>query len=328
MKTAYQRYIDFEDNLLARYAAHPVISGFGRLSNNEIVEYLLQLGHLSSVFVMWYEQAKQGLQREDAKDVVRHILRDEIPRDAPTHQDDRISDLVRFGVPRARALNARPTRRTKQMIAQLFELTRYPQSDFDLRVMIVLRVDGELLVAEQYRPIVATMQERFGVTPGESLFYAPHFYHDQKKILEGTSHSDAFDSLLESMITDEHTFAVATEAAETAFSIRYHLLDQFTTSFRVQRGVRVVALATSIAAALLLSFYGGSNYLENRDTHTRGQALAVSEEGGQSYARALCDFYLDCDRRLATWARETGDLRYLAAVGTERTPQAVWGPGP
>lgn len=235
MKTAYQCYIEFEDELLARYAAHPTVAGFDRLSNDAVVAYLLQLGHLSSVFVMWYEQAKLGLQRQGAKEIVRRILRDEIPQDAPTHQDNRVSDLVRFGIPLARVLSARPTRHTKLAITELFKLTRYPQPDHELRTMVVLRVGGELLVAEQYRPIVASMSERFGVDPEESLFYTPHFRHDQKNAVGFIGHSDAFDALLESVVMDEYTLDVALKAAGDAWSARYHFLDQFTKRFRVRR---------------------------------------------------------------------------------------------
>ena len=145
----YQRYAEFEDGLIARYAAHPIIRRFSQLSYQAAIDYLLQLGHLSVVFVKWYEQAKLGLTREDAKEVVRHILRDEIPSNAPTHQDDRIYDLERFGLFREEALNSKPTRHTERMIARLFGLTKYPQTDQDLRVMVSLRVAGELLVAEQ-----------------------------------------------------------------------------------------------------------------------------------------------------------------------------------
>ena len=43
------------------------------------------------------ERAKFPFENEAIREAARHILRDEIPVDGPTHQDNRVSDLKMLG---------------------------------------------------------------------------------------------------------------------------------------------------------------------------------------------------------------------------------------
>lgn len=224
MANYFDLYNEFEDRLVREFHGHDLWRQFDFLNHARFIHLLLQLGHLSRDFVPWYERAKQGLEMESAKEVLRNILRDEIPRDAPTHQDDRLADLERLGVSKQQALNTRATSRTKKTILRLKALVRYPQSDYDLRVMVTLRIAGEILVAETYRHIVPALMRRFKMSPEESRFYYPHLVHDEK---EAGGHTDSFNAVLNKLITDTRTLHVARESARNAFEVRLAFYDQF-----------------------------------------------------------------------------------------------------
>lgn len=70
------RYNEYENSLIREFHRHQFFKNFSRLANETVIRFLLQLGYLSAEFVKWYERAKQGFEAEDAKEVVRHILRD------------------------------------------------------------------------------------------------------------------------------------------------------------------------------------------------------------------------------------------------------------
>lgn len=225
VKALKWEYDAHEDDLVRRFHEHPFWLGFQNLSNDQILSFLLQTGHLSTDFVRWYEVAKLGMESDEAKEVVRRILRDEIPQQGPTHQDNRLADLWRMGVSKEKAVCTEATPKTRQTLREMHGLVRFPQEDYDLRVLIALRVFGEILVAETYRRVVGCMEKQFGLTVEESVFYAPHFFHDKKDGEDG--HTQAFDELLSQLICDERTVAVASETATRAFKVRFDFHDQF-----------------------------------------------------------------------------------------------------
>lgn len=297
------------------------------LSVDAFIAYLLQLGHMAQQFVKWYETAKLGLDSERAKEVIRTILRDEIPQHGPTHQDDRLYDLGLMGVSKERALTMPMSRTTRKIVARMYDLIRYPRDHYDLRVLVTLRVTGEVLVAEQYRHVVEEMQRRFGITPAQSRFYYPHYAHDLKG-QEGEGHSDAFDTLLESLITDEHMLAVAKEAAKKAFQIRYGFHSQFLPRRRLaQAGMRVTRWMAAAAAAVLIVVIG-SRTLFRMNALTDGLQREREQRLVMEGHMAANEWLRECDARLIEWYRKTGDARWLAKVGTPDGPRELWGDGP
>lgn len=321
MNNFFEQYSAFENGLIRRFGRHPLWRGFSTLSNDIFVNLLLQLGHLSNNFVGWYEQAKQGLTREDAKEVLRVILRDEIPRDLPTHQDDRLFDLMQIGVAKERALNTRASATTDKTVRRLRELVRYPQPDHDLRVMVTLRIAGEVLVAETYRHVVPALTTRFGIAPEASRFYYPHWVHDEK---DADGHTDSFDALLSDLITNERTLAVAKEAAEEAYAVRAAFYDQFTTRHRVMRGVvRVLQVAAVLMVVLV-----GARALPLYQAASHGVKQHEWSEFLASLAPEARQFYVDCDKSLVARAARESDTDYLEVIGTAQACKREWGPGP
>ncbi len=309
---------------MREFHRHPFFQNFARLANEVVIRFLLQLGYLSAEFVKWYERAKQGFEAEDAKEVVRHILRDEIPQGAPTHQDERVYDLERMGVLKKRALNTAASPLTRTTVRKLYKLVGYPQADYDLRVLITLRVFGEILVAETYGYIVGSMKERFGLTAEQSRFYAPHYYHDQKEGADD-GHTGEFDALLARLICDEQKLAVAKDAAHKAFEARCSFHNQFTTSYHFASAFRQIA---AVAACAVLTIFVGihaNDFYKQAAREGARQEWAVFLASVEPEGRA---FYLDCDRRLAEQAQKTGDLAYLRNIGTMEASRECWGYGP
>ncbi len=225
--TYWQRYSAFEDELRRRFHQHPICDKMRDWSDHKFQYYLIQIGFIAQNFVKWYEVAKLALDDERAKEVVRAILRDEIPQSGPTHQDNRLHDLQLMGVTKQQLLSAKPSPESKAAVDQLFLLVR-PSQDFnDLRILVALRVAGEVLVAEQYDPIVREMYRRFEVFyANPSLFYEPHREHDRKGGLE-KGHTAMFDEVLASFLVDEASLEDAMVQAQVAFNIRYGMQDQF-----------------------------------------------------------------------------------------------------
>lgn len=220
------RYNAHEDRLINLFSEHSSLTSIQDWTDEAFIALLLQLGHLSTTFVTWYEQTKLCIRDERAKELIRRILRDEIPRDAPTHQDDRVADLELINVSREKTLCTSATSTTQQTIRSLKRLTSYRADDCDLRLLVTLRIAGEVLVGETYRFIVPQLEHRFGLTAEHSRFYVPHFVHDRKDADQG-GHTQAFDALLTEWITDETTLAIAIKAADAAFRVRYAFYNQF-----------------------------------------------------------------------------------------------------
>lgn len=226
MNTFAFQYNEYENLLIAEFNRHPFFQSISDRSNEEFISFLLQLGFLSMEFVKWYEQTKLAMESEEAKELVRSILCDEIPGTAPTHQDDRLLDLQMIRVEKKRILGSCASACTRSTVRGMYKAVRYTEhAHHDLRVLVFLRIFGELLVGETYTLIVRELERRFKMRPEESRFYAPHAHHDSKK--EGGSHAERFARILEKFIVDVETLRIAQLAAQRAFTFRYRFYTQF-----------------------------------------------------------------------------------------------------
>jgi hypothetical protein len=316
--TLFGRYSQFEDGLIRQFHAHPLYRSFHKLSRGQFINYLLQIGFIAQNFVKWYETAKLGMQSETAREVIRHILRDEIPQSGFTHQDDRLYDLTLIGVSTEQVRNVVPSGVTCRTIERLYELVRYPQEDYDLRVMITLRVAGEVLVAEQYQHIVRYMRVNFGIQPSQSRFYFPHWKHDLKgaKSEGSAGHTDSFDQLLESMLTDERKLEVAMDAARKAFQARSGIHDQF-----VRKPSRILLQTVTAVVALVLTMFIGTSLYQKVTKPSYYQFLSTLDPKARS-------FYLDLEIALIRRAQSGIDVQNLHRIGTAKYASEVWGDWP
>ena len=219
----------FSGAMLLGYSRHEFLGRMSGLSNGAFISYLLERGHISEEFVKWNERAKLGMESEEAREIVRKILRDEIPAQGPTHQDDRIYDLEMIGVSKEKILNHRPSWWTRWTIRRLYRGLRYPQSHYDLRTVVFLRMAGEILVGETYAYVWSELTRRFELTPEQSRFYYPHYDHDHKRMsaLDSQGHTEVSTDFLKSAIINSETLSAATAAADNAFRIVYQFHNQF-----------------------------------------------------------------------------------------------------
>ncbi|MBI2476063.1 MAG: hypothetical protein HYV67_02385 [Candidatus Taylorbacteria bacterium] len=310
----FQQYSQFEDGLIRKFHSHRFYRTFSQLTREQFIDYLLQIGVLSENFVKWYETAKLGMASEVAYEVIRHILRDEIPQNAPTHQDDRLYDLNLIGVSTERVRNVKPSEVTSKTVERLYELVRYPQEDYDLRIMVTLRIAGEVLVAEQYQHVIRYMRVNLGIAGSQSRFYFPHWQHDLKgaKVEGEPGHTDSFDKLLESMITDERKLEVAMDAAKKAFEARSGIHDQF-----VRKPTRFLLRTAGVAVALLLTLFMGTSVYQKMAKPSYYEFLASLPPGARN-------FYLDLEISLIERARAGIDVKNLHRIGTSKYASEVW----
>ena len=226
----FQKFSIFEDELIKKYNEHSFYKKIDSLSNETFRKFVIQIGFVSFEFVKFLERAKFPFENEAIREAARHILRDEIPVDGPTHQDNRISDLRMLGFTLDEILNTPATNDTKKTIDGYYSLVKYPQENYDLKVLTAVRVIGEVLVGETYRHVVEQMVKRFGLNPDKSLFYTFHWKHDQKGgtgDAGGEGHTEYYDKVMQEMLTDEAKLQIAKDSAQKAFQVRCDFHNQF-----------------------------------------------------------------------------------------------------
>ena len=158
------KYHEFEDKLIYQFNNHEFYAKiFPKFSKDDFIKYILQLGHISFEFVKFIERAKLPLKSEIGKETIRKILRDEIPAKGPTHQDNRFSDLIRIGLSPNQILNTLPTKETLKVLGQYYDAINYPQEYYDIKIIMFLRVIGEVLVGETYKHVVTGLKKHFNL---------------------------------------------------------------------------------------------------------------------------------------------------------------------
>lgn len=92
----------FEDELIERYAQHPVLANIAQLSDEDFTAILLQRRFLSLAFTPAYDLAIDLLRDEEGLRIARVILREEYPdsHGMRSHREDMTADMYRLGVSR------------------------------------------------------------------------------------------------------------------------------------------------------------------------------------------------------------------------------------
>ncbi len=225
-----------EDELLARFTAHPVFTQIERLTQPAFLEVLLQRRFLSLMFPVMYDIGIDGLTDPSAIRLVREILREEYPDPSgatPSHREDLVTDLLALGATKAQILACRPTAVTAAVVERTFALMADAAArTSDLEVMTILRFWGEVLVSVEYGEFWRRMAPQFEGAGTRSCFYGPHHHHDGRDPLgtatdAATTHSGRLGVSLVRLLADdagEERF-VATE--ERVLALRLDFYDQF-----------------------------------------------------------------------------------------------------
>lgn len=176
----------FEDGLIERFRAHPVLANLDRLDDGNFRAVLLQRRFLSLAFTPAYDLAIDLLTDEPGRKIARVILREEYPGskgDVPSHREDMKEDLLALGVTRAELVEARPTPATQQAIVNTLDVISEAGrgEHADAQLLTILRFWGEVLVSVEYGELWPRMASRLTDSgKNRSRFYYPHLVHDAK----------------------------------------------------------------------------------------------------------------------------------------------------
>lgn len=214
------RIDNYDEAFLQTFRESSGIPHLARLTNSGLENTLLQRRFLSLAFTPFYDIAIGGLEDEEAKQVARELIREEYPRNAPSHREDLAADLLRIGLTKERILSSRPTPQTLQTIEGLFGLVSFYDRNYDIKVLGALKFAGELLVVEEYKAIVAELQKRDILRPQDSKFYVLHMEHDDE-------HSNRFNRILNRLIRTYKQLEIYTQSAERACDVKARFYRQF-----------------------------------------------------------------------------------------------------
>ncbi|MFD4244487.1 hypothetical protein ACFWP3_23260 [Streptomyces sp. NPDC058525] len=230
----------FEDELIGRYAQHPVLADIAGLPDEDFAAVLLQRRFLSLAFTPAYDLAIDLLRDEEGLRIARVILREEYPdsRGMRSHREDMTADMYRLGVSREALVHTRPTPATRRAIDATFDLIADAgtREDSDLRVLTILRFWGEILVSVEYGRLWERMEPLL-VQDGENVsrFYYPHHQHDAKSEslatadLLAVTHADRLATRVRAYLGTggERAADSFRETEERSLAIKVGFYDQF-----------------------------------------------------------------------------------------------------
>lgn len=236
---ALDRLDAFEDDLVERFDAHPVLANIALLSEDAFAEVLLQRRFVSHAFTPCYDLAIDLLSDEVGLRIARVILREEYPDShghTRSHREDMTEDLRQLGIPQRTIRTSRPSATTRKVILDSLEMIAEAgaEPDADVRMLTLLRFWGEILVSVEY----GRLWERMGplLTQGgenRSRFYYPHYSHDAKATplarvsLLSTTHADRLGRRLSELLAREPSSDGFEEMEKRSLRLKTDFYDQF-----------------------------------------------------------------------------------------------------
>jgi hypothetical protein len=225
-----------EAQLLERFTAHPWLRELQSLPQAEFMRMLLQRRFLSLVFTAMYDIAIDALVDPTAVKLVREILREEYPDasgNTPSHREDLVHDLIALGATRAQILACRPTDVTASVVTETLTQMCDAAADLsDVKVLTILRLWGEILVAVEYGEYWKRMEAQFAGAGVQSQFYVGHLHHDGREPLATASdssdtHSGRMGACLKRLLDDDAAVEQFHEVEEQVIALRLRFYDQF-----------------------------------------------------------------------------------------------------
>lgn len=231
----FQQFSQHEDGLLKKYEEHPLFTGITNLSDEQFLHVLTQYGEgISANFVKFLETALRQIKTTSAQEAIRQILRDEIPKVGPTHQEMRSKACERIGITPQQLASTKLTPQTEATINSYYEVITSPDrkwSNRDLGLTTFVRVIGESLVGVVYRVFTQEIVRRFGVQEHEVEFYSFHWHHDEKggKPVDGAEigHTEYYDIAMADLLKSKADLEEAKSIADLALDIRWKFQNQF-----------------------------------------------------------------------------------------------------
>lgn len=220
-----------EKRLLSRLIDHPVLQHPDALSDERLMDVLLQRRFISMIFTPVYDMGIDALSTQAALDVAREIVREEYPAGKPSHREDLIRDLVALGATKHQILACRPTPSTTSMLVETLELMGEAAAGGDeVRVLGMLRFWGEVVVAVEYGQFWKALAPHFSTEERPSRFYQTHHRHDGCEPLATASaktHSGRLGVCLRELLITPNTADAVSQLEARIVESRLRFYDQF-----------------------------------------------------------------------------------------------------
>ncbi len=138
----FKSFSYYEDELLHKYERNKLFANIAQFSDEEFMNVLTQYGEgISANFVKFLETALRQINNKKAQQAIVAILRDEIPRSGPTHQQMRTQSLARIGIEPTQLVKTTLTQQTQKTINNYFDvICNHEYRDRDLALTTFVRV--------------------------------------------------------------------------------------------------------------------------------------------------------------------------------------------
>lgn len=221
-----------EEELLGRLRVHPVLNNIESRPDEQLLELLLQRRFISMIFTPVYDMGIDALTNADALKVAREIVREEYPIDEPSHREYLVDDLTALGATKSQILGCRPTPATTATLVDTLGLMADAATDTtDLRVLAMLRLWGEVVVAVEYGELWnRRIRSQFRSPSRPSVFYKEHYSHDGCEPLSTASsktHSGRLGICLRDMVSNQSSLSAFIDVETHVIETRLEFYDQF-----------------------------------------------------------------------------------------------------
>ncbi|HYC83217.1 MAG TPA: hypothetical protein VEB60_01560 [Candidatus Paceibacterota bacterium] len=231
---------------MENYRKHRFFQEFMSQSPSRFQDYLLQLEHVSQRFAEFYRGGKTSISDPETERIIEEMIKDDLALKGK-EGGNRTHDLTELaGVT---ALKTPPSVQTRAFLEELLSLpdscppkpprkkdrggNRAEPSDEEkhrqhLWTVVVLRVAGEILPAEQFRLILDYLEQKMGVDRRQTRYFLPKYELIRKDVRRTDgSHGHRFDKLVDKLIRNERDLDLAKQAVDIACRVRSEFHDQF-----------------------------------------------------------------------------------------------------
>jgi len=239
--------MSFKETLVAmeqETANRALLSGtiLGRIDqhdDHEIAQILKQRRYLTFLFTPMCEYFLCSLDDQAGRDIVADIALEELgllgdkgvkkesPPKVKSHRQAFLAELSNLRVEKEEALNCRPTKKTRCVMARMANYIFLLGTKADLEQLIFLRFSGEFMTGIEFKHIYDRLVALKILTRSKSTFLFPHLDYDVFALNGGASHADRYLPMIEERLRTRGEWTRARKVMEKAAKIRREFYLQF-----------------------------------------------------------------------------------------------------
>jgi hypothetical protein len=242
-----REFNEFELDLIEIFTSHEIFRNIDLINWNDFILILIQRRFLSKSVINIYEEAIDLLSNQQAKQVIRSLIKEEFVRNAKgdplrSHRELLFQDLLNLGATKEQILNSSESEVTKSTIKECINILSidFGEDRFELGLITALRFMTEVLVAEEYKCLWGKISQKLSsnmsdINKVRSEFYYFHMIHDdrgldigRKRGIGGVSHAEQLANIIYPLISTEDDVNYCTSIEKKVFHIKYKFYDQFT----------------------------------------------------------------------------------------------------